>query len=157
MAYIFIILIMMGIISGLNIIFNPMYEWYIYIISTIFYVIVVIGIDGLVASLIRHMNEKYFDYHKKVFNTSKGELKFYKFIGVKKWKDHVPELGMFTNFRKNKIESPKDPTYLSRYILEACYGIIIHFVSVPTSFLIMLLDFKMYTGASNLWIFKLFK
>ena len=153
MAYIFIILIMMGVISGLNIAFNPMYDWYIYIIAVVAYVIVVIIIDAIVATVIRKMPEKYFDYHKKVFTTTKGEAKFYKVIGVKKWKEHVPELGMFTGFRKNKIENPKDPTYLARYILEACYGIVIHFWSVPASFLIMLLDFKMYTGNSNLWLF----
>ena len=152
MAYIFIILIMMGIISGLNIAFNPMYEWYIYIIAVVAYVIIVIIIDAIVATVIRKMPEKYFDYHKKIFNTTKSELKFYKLIGVKKWKEHVPELGMFTGFRKNKIANPKDPAYLSRYILEACYGIIIHFWSVPASFLIMLFDFKMYTGNSNLWL-----
>ena len=152
MAYIFIILIMMGIISGLNIAFNPMYEWYIYLIAVVAYVIIVIIIDAIVATVIRKMPEKYFDYHKRVFNTTKSELKFYKLIGVKKWKEHVPELGMFTGFRKNKIANPKDPAYLSRYILEACYGIIIHFWSVPASFLIMLFDFKMYTGNSNLWL-----
>lgn len=152
MAYIFIILIMMGIISGLNIAFNPMYEWYIYIIAVVAYVIIVIIIDAIVATVIRKMPEKYFDYHKKIFNTTKFELKFYKLIGVKKWKEHVPELGMFTGFRKNKIANPKDPAYLARYILEACYGIIIHFWSVPASFLIMLFDFKMYTGNSNLWL-----
>ena len=152
MAYIFIILIMMGIISGLNIAFNPMYEWYIYLIAVVAYVIIVIIIDAIVATVIRKMPEKYFDYHKRVFNTTKSELKFYKLIGVKKWKEHVPELGMFTGFRKNKIANPKDPAYLSRYIIEACYGIIIHFWSVPASFLIMLFDFKMYTGNSNLWL-----
>ena len=152
MAYIFIILIMMGIISGLNIAFNPMYEWCIYLIAVVAYVIIVIIIDAIVATVIRKMPEKYFDYHKKIFNTTKSELKFYKLIGVKKWKEHVPELGMFTGFRKNKIANPKDPAYLSRYILEACYGIIIHFWSVPASFLIMLFDFKMYTGNSNLWL-----
>ena len=70
MAYIFIILIMMGIISGLNIAFNPMYEWYIYLIAVVAYVIIVIIIDAIVATVIRKMPEKYFDYHKKIFNSS---------------------------------------------------------------------------------------
>ena len=58
MAYIFIILIMMGVISGLNIVFNPMYDWYIYIIAVVAYVIVVIIIDAIVATVIRKMPEK---------------------------------------------------------------------------------------------------
>ena len=150
MLYILIILFMMCLISGLNIILNPLYEWYIYILYTIGLVIISIIIDGIVASIIRALPEKYFDYHKKIFKTSNKEYKFYQFIKVKKWKDKVPELGIFTNFRKNKIENPKDPKYLSRYILEACYGIVIHMVSVPCAFLILLCDYKMYQGSPNL-------
>ena len=153
MVYSIIILGMMGVICGLNIAFNPLYAWYVYILATIGYVAAVILIDGLVAALIRHMPEKHFDYHKRVFTSTKRELKFYQRIGVSRWKKWVPELGMFTHFRKNKIANPRDPAYLARYILEACYGVIIHYWSVPTSFLILLLDIPMYTGPSNLWIF----
>ncbi|MBO7078405.1 MAG: hypothetical protein J6W64_01185 [Bacilli bacterium] len=152
MLYIIIILIMMSLITTFNIIFNPIYPFYVYIIACVAFTISVIIVDAIVATIIRHMDEKHFDYHKKIFNASKKKLAFYKAIGVKKWKDKVPELGMFTNFRKNKVENPKDPEYLKRYILEACYGVIIHYVSVPFSFLIMLLDFKMYTGESNLYL-----
>ena len=150
MVYIFIILIMMGLISGFNILFNPLYEWYIYLIYTVALVIISVGIDGLVAFIIRAMPEKWFDYKKKIFVTSKGEMRIFKLIGVKKWKDKVPELGMFTNFRKNKIENPKDPAYLSRYILEACYGIVIHLVSFFTAFLILLCNLDLYKGVINL-------
>ena len=150
MVYIFIILIMMGLISGFNILFNPLYEWYIYLIYIVALVIISVGIDGLVAFIIRAMPEKWFDYKKKIFVTSKGEMRIFKLIGVKKWKDKVPELGMFTNFRKNKIENPKDPAYLSRYILEACYGIVIHLVSFFTAFLILLCNLDLYKGVINL-------
>ena len=98
------------------------------------------------------MPEKYFDYHKKIFNASKKRIKFYESLGVKKWKDKVPELGCFTNFRKNKIASPNDPEYIRRYILEACYGVIIHYVSCPVSFVILLFDIFMYTGKSNMYL-----
>ena len=59
---------------------------------------------------------------------------------------------MFTNFRKNKIYDPNNPLYLERYILEACYGIMIHYVSVPFSFLVMLCDIYMYNGSSNMYL-----
>ena len=67
MLYILIVLFMMCLISGLNIILNPLYEWYIYILYTIGLVIISIIIDGIVASIIRALPEKYFDYHKKNF------------------------------------------------------------------------------------------
>ena len=152
MLYIIIILIMMTIITSLNIIFNPIYPFYVYIIACILFTVLVIIVDGIVAFIIRRMPEKYFDYHKKIFNASSKKLKLYKALGVKKWKDKVPELGMFTNFRKNKIDDPKNSEYLKRYILEACYGVIIHYVSVPFSFIIMLLDINMYANGSNLYL-----
>ena len=143
---------MMTIITILNIIFNAMFPFYVYIIATILFTILVIIVDAIVATIIRALPEKYFDYHKKIFNASPRSINFYNKIGVKKWKEKVPELGMFTHFRKNKIEDPKNPEYLRRFILEACYGVIIHYVSLPLSFIIMLFDFKMYTGQSNLFL-----
>ena len=69
-----------------------------------------------------------------------------------KWKEHVPELGSFTGFHKNQFTNPFDNEYVSRFILEARYGVAIHLFSVPAAFLIILLDWKMYTGQSNIWL-----
>ena len=152
MLYTLIILIAMAIIALLNILFNNMEPWYVYIIYTVVLTILVIVIDGIVAWIIRSLPEKHFDYHKKVFITTEKEKKFFKIIKVKSWKEKVPELGMFTSFRKNKISNPNDPEYLKRYILEACYGIIIHYLSAPFGFLIMLCDYKMYSGSSIMFL-----
>lgn len=142
----------MAVVSALNIAFNPAHEWYVYVLAVIGFTVLAVAVDGFVAFVIRRMPEKYFDYRRRIFKTSEKSMKFYDMIGVKRWKDFVPELGMFTNFRKNKIRNPGDPQYLERYILEACYGIVIHYASVPTSFLLILFDFGMYSGNSNLWL-----
>ena len=142
----------MAVVSALNIAFNPAHEWYVYVLAVIGFTVLAVAVDGIVAFVIRRTPEKYFDYRHRIFKTSEKSMKFYDIIGVKKWKDFVPELGMFTNFRKNKIRNPGDPLYLERYILEACYGILIHYASVPASFLILLFDFGMYSGISNLWL-----
>ena len=152
MLYLLIITICMAIIIVLNAFFNPSYEWYIYLIATVSGVIAIIGLDGLIAWIIRSMPEKWFDYHKKMFQTSEKEKKFFNIIKVKKWKEKVPELGMFTSFRKNQIKDPNNPEYLKRYILEACYGVAIHYYSVPFGFLLLLGDYKMYSGSSNLFL-----
>ena len=152
MLYSIIIIVAMIIVSLFNILFNSIEPWYIYAIYTIVLTIIVIIIDGIVAWLIRSMPEKWFDYHKKVFSTSKREKNFYDFLHIKSWKEKVPELGMFTSFRKNKIKNPNDPEYLKRFILEACYGVIIHYYSVPFGFLILLCDYKMYYTYSNIWL-----
>ena len=64
----------------------------------------------------------------------------------------MPILSVFTNFRKNHVVDPKNPSYLSRFLLEACYGIVIHEITIPFSLLILLIDYRMYAGASNMWL-----
>ena len=68
----------------------------------------VIAWDGLWAFIIRRaFPEKWFSYERKgFFDVPKKECKFYEKIGIKKWKDHVLELGMFTAFDKKAISAP---------------------------------------------------
>ena len=58
---------MMTIIAVLNILFNAMFPFYVYIIATIVFTILVIIVDAIVATIIRKLPEKGFDYHKKIF------------------------------------------------------------------------------------------
>ena len=85
-----------------------------------------------------------------IFLQGREELIFYKRIGVDKWKNYVPELGMFTGFSKGKVVNPNDNEYIGRFILEARYGVAIHLWSVPFSFLLLLGDYNMYTGHPNI-------
>lgn len=88
----------------------------------------VIAWDGLWAFIIRRaFPEKWFNYERKgYFDVPKAECKFYEKIGIKKWKDHVLELGMFTAFDKKAISDPDNPVYMERFILENNYGEVIH-------------------------------
>ena len=142
MAYLIIIIVLATITTLINIIANPSeISFYYYIIATVAYILIVVLIDGIVALIIRKMPEKWFDENKPIFNLGKKEKKFYEKIGIRKWKDYVLDLGQFTHFKKNKIENPRSNEYLKRYMLEACYGIIIHFVSFPLSFLILFINY----------------
>lgn len=154
MLYSIVIIFCMTLISGMNMIFNPLYQdqpW-AYILFTIGFTAMAIVIDGIVAFVIRKMPEKWFEKNKGIFKTGERELAFYEFLRVKKWKDYVPELGCFTGFHKNKLANPFDNKYIWRFIIESRYGVAIHFYSVPTSFLLLLLDWKMYSGESNIWL-----
>lgn len=141
MFYILTIIISMGIIAGVNIAINHLFFnmqiWFI-IVAVIVATIAVIAVDGIFATIIRRlMPEKWFAREKKFFQVSKKEARFYEKLGVKRWKDKVIELGMFTNFRKNKVREPNNNEYVGRYILEANYGIIIHIVCVIVGYLII--------------------
>ena len=150
--YILVISISIILISGFNIWLNPLFPWYTYIIWTVLFAVAAFAIDAVVAIIVRKLPEKGFNYQNKIFNTSSKMLKLFELLGVKKWKEKVPELGQFTNFRKNHVSDPKNPEYLKRFLLEACYGIVIHEITVPFSLLMLLIDYRMYTGASNMWL-----
>lgn len=154
MLYSIVIIFCMTLISGMNMFFNPLYQdqpW-VYILFTIGFTVMAVVIDGIVAFVIRKMPEKWFEKNKGIFKTGERELAFYEFLRVKKWKDYVPELGCFTGFHKNKLANPFDNKYIWRFIIESRYGVAIHFYSVPTSFLLLLLDWRMYSGESNIWL-----
>lgn len=88
-----------------------------------------VALDGVISTIIRRaLPQKWFAHDKKIFTVSAKEKKFYEKLKIRKWKDKVPELGMFTNFSKNRIADPHSPEYLERYFLEACFGEVIHFV-----------------------------
>ena len=97
----------------------------------------VIGVDGLTAFLLRRLPEKWFQPGMALYAVSQKERKFYGFLGVKSWKDKVPELGLFTGFRKSHLTAPKDASYLGRFLLESNYGVVIHWVNALVGFLIL--------------------
>lgn len=151
--YIIIILVSTVVIAVPNIILRPGGEpWYMYLIMTVAAVAASLLIDGLVAFIGRRLPKKWMNPNKKIFTTPDKEMKFYEKIGVRKWKDKVPELGGFTSFHKNKLSDPWNNEYVERYMLEACYGVIIHLFSPFFGFLIVLIDYKMYTGWSWMWL-----
>lgn len=104
-------------------------------------IVAVVLIDGLTATVCRLLPKKWANHEKKIFQVSAKEKKFYEKLKIRKWKDKVPEIGQFTGFRKNKLENPQSVEYLERFLLEACYGEIGHFVSLFSGFLIVLLFF----------------
>lgn len=104
-------------------------------------IVAVILIDGLTATVCRLLPKKCANHEKKIFQVSAKEKKFYEKLKIRKWKDKVPEIGQFTGFRKNKLENPQSVEYVERFLLEACYGEIGHFVSLFSGFLIVLLFF----------------
>ena len=154
LLYSIIILICSAITITLNIFLNPQFQdmpW-LYAVLVLAFVVGAVLIDGITALIIRKLPEKWFQKDKVIFKTSDAEMKFYRFLKVQKWKNHVPELGSFTGFHKNKVASPFDNEYIGRFILEARYGVAIHVWSVPASLLLLLCDVWMYMGPSNIWL-----
>lgn len=98
-----------------------------------------IALDGISAFLIRRLPEKWFRFNVDFHKVSKKECKFYEKLGIKIWKDHILELGMFTAFSKKHVADPESPEYIERFILESNYGALIHIVGVFLGFLLLAL------------------
>ncbi len=112
--------------------------------------IAVIALDGIIALIIRRLTpSKWYSHEKRIFKVTKKERNFYQKIKIKHWKDSVPELGCFTGFHKNDLRSTNDEVYLSRFIIEANYGVVIHIANAILGFLIMFLPF---CSSMGIWI-----
>jgi len=106
------------------------------IICSVLCAVILMTIDGITAALVRRcLPSKWFTYKVKFHLVSKKECKFYELLGIKKWKDHVIELGMFTSFSKKTIADPKSAEYLERFILESNYGAMCHLANAIFGFL----------------------
>ena len=93
------------------------------IVMTLIQPVLLIAADGLAATILRWIIPvKYFTYKTKISHVSKNECKIYEALLIKHWKDHVVELGMFTNFSKKSVANPEDRGYIERFIMECNSG-----------------------------------
>ena len=98
----------------------------------------IVAWDGIFATIIRYaFPNKWFTKDVKFHHVSKAECRFYELLGIKYWKDHVLELGMFTSFSKKKVADPNDPVYVDRFIMECNYGVQIHLWNLILGFVLV--------------------
>ena len=139
MTYILTIILSMAAIVVLNLLFpgaRTDLSWFYLTLSTVCFTLGAIVLDGVSAFIIRRLPAKWFDYKRPFFTVTKKERLFYKAIGVKSWRSHVLELGVFTSFSKNHFTDPSDPKYTERFLLESCYGVVIHVIGVLIGFVL---------------------
>ncbi len=153
MLYLIIILVTIAVVTAANLLFTiPITPQEIgsALFAVVLATVAIIAVDGITALIIRRLTPKsWYAPPKKLFKVSKKERDFYKAIKIKSWKDRVPELGGFTSFHKDKLESNSDPAYLERFIIEANYGVVIHLVNAILGFVIMFIPF---CASPTIWI-----
>ncbi len=87
------------------------------------------------AILIRFMPKSWFDYNKRIYHVTEFEKNFLVKLGIRKWKDKIPDLGNTVKFKKDKLDSSKNIDYLKRFITETCYAEILHIFCIIFAFL----------------------
>ncbi len=138
MLYVIIVLICATILSTVNIAFFQDYlslNWWEIILIVVGYIVAVILLDALVALIVNKSSKKLYKKEYRIFKIFKWERKFYEKLGIKKWKDKIPELGKLGNFSKGKVLDPKNSEYISKFIEECIRGEVTHITSCFIGFL----------------------
>ena len=125
-------------------------NFFSFLLKTSIGTVSVIAVDGLFAFLIRRcLPPSLFSAERKLFTVSKKEFDMYRKLKIKKWKDLVPELGLFTGFSKGEISDRDDGEYLGKFLLEANFGVVIHLENALFGFLIAFIP---PCSAPSIWI-----
>ena len=112
---------------------------------TIISLLVLVVIDSVCALFVRYcLPKKVFNPFLKGYRVGKFERKFYERIGVRKWKDRIPEAGqLFANFAKTEIADMTNNEYVYKFMSETIYAEIMHWLSAIFSFLIVFIDLSL--------------
>ena len=107
------------------------------VLHTALNVVLMVAIDAIVALIVHSVPEEKIDPFKKIFVANNKERKFYEKLGVRVWKDIIPESGKaLAGFDKRQIEKPNDNTYILKFLRETCYAGIMHVISIFACFVV---------------------
>ena len=102
-------------------------------------VVLVVAIDAIIATIVHAMSQKKLHPFAKIYQMTKFEKTLYLKLGIKKWKDKIPEAGKYLcHFAKDKVLDPNNNEYVYKFLCETCYAGIMHFISIFLGFLIMI-------------------
>lgn len=135
--YLFIIGVSMTIIAGINIacgVASPLYA----AVAVVFCVVLQIILDSLAALAIRLTPDRLYPAESPRYRVRSWEKKLYLKLGVRVWKDHIPDLGGIGGFSKRRLQAPDDPAYIEKFVIECHKGVLTHRLCYPLGILVML-------------------
>lgn len=127
----------MGIIAGINMIFDTA-VWYDILGLVVVCTALQFALDGLIALIINKLPDRLFGVDNPLYSISEAEKKLYKKLKVRSWKDRVWELGGLGGFSKKSLAEPDSPEYIEKFIIECNKGVLTHRLSYFIGFLPML-------------------
>ena len=102
-----------------------------------FAIVFLLVIDAAVALIVRAMPKKLMNPYLKRFKVFSWESKVLVALGVRKWKDKIPEAGgTLVGFSKREVKDKSNPEYLYQFMVETVYGEVMHFWGFIFSFLV---------------------
>ena len=134
--YLLIITMAMAAIAGINIaceVASPLYV----IIAVIFCVVLQVALDALAALSVCFTPDRHYPADSPRFRVSEREKRIYIKLGVRVWKEKIPDLGGIAGFSKRKLKEPDNPVYVEKYIIECHKGVLIHRICYPLGLLVI--------------------
>lgn len=96
-------------------------------------------LGALAATLTRAFPPRFFDPLSRRFAVSKRQRKFLVRIGIRAWKDKIPEVGALLGYlSKKKVTDRENNDYLFHFMTETCYAEVMHLVCCFVGFLIVI-------------------
>lgn len=138
--YLTIIVLAVAIISAVNaVFFAPIYGFSVTysILATVILTVAVFLVDLVIALAVRWLPEKFYAPDKKIFSVFKWERRFYEKLGIRKWKDKIPEMGKVIGFGKDRVVDIGNNLYVYKFMQETVYAEVMHFYSAILGFLIV--------------------
>ena len=97
------------------------------------------GVGALAATLTRAFPPRFFNPLSKRYQVRKWERRFLVRIGIRSWKDKIPEVGALLGYlSKKRVTDRNDNDYLLHFMTETCYAEVMHLVCCFVGFLIVI-------------------
>ncbi len=135
--YLSVIGLAMAVISAVNILFDTASPAVV-VFAVVLCTALQFALDGLIAIAINKMPDRLFDINNPLYNVSETEMKLYKRLKVRSWKNKVWELGGLGGFSKKTLLKPNSAEYMEKFIIECNKGVHTHRLAYPVGFLPMI-------------------
>lgn len=116
-------------------------EVFLQIIITFFTLLI---LDIIFAFMIRWFPKKWVNPFNKIYKVHNWEKKFYVKLGVRKWKDLIPESGKaLVGFDKRNVAAMNDNEYLKKFMEESVIAELMHIISFVVSAILLFIPFRL--------------
>lgn len=114
------------------VIFNLIIDFRILTVVNVFKSIAIICFPSIIISIVvKLLPKKLFKADNPFFKVRNFENKILLFLGVRNWKDKIPDAGAYLDkFSKRNLSEPKNKEYIDKFITQSIYAESIHNLSI---------------------------
>lgn len=113
-------------------IFNLIMDFRILTVVNVFKCVAISCFPSIIISIVvKLLPKRLFSPNNPLFKVFKFENKVLTFLGVKNWKDKVPDAGAYLDkFSKRNLSEPKNKEYIDKFVQESIYAESVHNLSI---------------------------